>query len=121
VNAITMYQITPALCARKSGTNVERQRQPMTSQLEKDLERRTEERLLQICRDTFELFDMAGLQQYQAARCLAMVLLHETARVMATSEANPWEVGKAMAMLVQQEQRRLKAEDAKANATKTTG
>jgi hypothetical protein len=93
----------------------------MTTQLEKDLERRTEERLLLVCKDTFALFEMAGLEPYQAARCLAMVLLHETARVIATSEANPWEVGKAVAMLVQQEQRKLKVENAKANTTKASG
>ena len=89
----------------------------MTSQLEKDLHKRTEERLLLLCKDTFDLFDMAGLDDTKAAQTLAIVLMHETAHIVASSEADARAIGHAFAGLVT----RARQENGQARKAKAGG
>jgi hypothetical protein len=69
-------------------------------QLEIDLRRRTRERMEQIICDTFSLYEMAGLEDSDAARAMADVLLEETSRFMAASAGTPEVIGAAVALLV---------------------
>ena len=72
----------------------------MTSQLEKDLERRCFDRFQQVIEDLFSLYDMAGLSDVTAARSIALALLKHTANMLGASEATPEESGVALQQLV---------------------
>jgi len=72
----------------------------MTSQLQIDLRNRTIERVRQVVKDTFSLFDMAGLSDEDAGMCLSEVMLIETAIVIANGGAHSDIVGITLQCLI---------------------
>ena len=69
-------------------------------QLRRDLHRRTQERMKTVINDTFDLYEMAGLETLDAITALADVLMQHTARVLASSEGDAKSCGLVIEALV---------------------
>jgi len=81
------------------------------TQLEKDLMNRTRERLQRLFKDTFDLYDMAGLKDFQAARGLSIAMLHETAFLLSASEASPADAARMLMKLMKETRREYSGEE----------
>jgi hypothetical protein len=68
----------------------------MTSQLERDLERRTRDRLGTWAKDTFALYEMAGLERGEGEHVMLSTLIHFLAHMLDFYGANPEEAAEML-------------------------
>ena len=82
-----------------------------TRQLKIDLHKRTRERLRQLIRDTFDLYEMADLESSDALIALTDMLMKELTKMLAASEGSAEMLGAMLALLVRYQRREISQEE----------